>query len=497
MIKAIFSSILRRSKDRRLLPILWFFVALLATALGGTILFDATLMSGLTTLIISVGLDVLRAQFTSALIMTAGAALIGGALGRRKAGAMVGAGIVFWFGFLFGFIQTQIQPIYDPGGHLEPLNLGTLAHAGILMLALALLSGFIGAAVGSSLGAAVLDPLYHTSALLWRRFVPGANDRYAQEQVSILPAITRSPLRFISQWLAALFMVLLVILAANSSDLFLFSPDEGIHTAPNLSNVAKGLPSAGTIIQDTLVSAALGGQRKPFLVYLPPSYNTPAGKNKRYPTLYLLHGSPGKDIDWVAGGKATDSADALISTGQIPELIMILPDGNGRPGSTTEWGNSSDNKQLIENYITTDLVKYVDQHYRTIPDNAHRAIGGLSMGGFGATNIAIHHPDVFGYVISLGGYYIAEGTIWAKNKAVMLANSPLDVIPNAPHAWKLHIFLGAATKDQPYYNDTKEFMQALTKLHIAYRFDLESGYHSWRVWQKQMYNALLWLKWGS
>ena len=290
-------------------------------------------------------------------------------------------------------------------------------------------------------------------------------------------------------------MALLLFLASNSANLFLYSPDLGLHIQPTLHN-ADGLPAHGTIVQDSLVSSALGGQRKPFLVYLPPSYNTPQGHTKRYPTLYLLHGSPGRDIDWFAAGKANLSADTLIDSNKIPELILILPDGNGRPGATSEWGNSPDGHQNIETYVAIDLVKYVDSKYRTLAEPAYRGIGGLSMGGFGAMNIAVHHPDVFGFVIALGGYYRAEGSIWGNNPAYIQANSPIDILPQMPQAWKLHIFLGAASKDQPYYNDTIQFTQVLQRLHIPYHLDIEDGYHAWTVWQVQLYKALLWLHWG-
>jgi enterochelin esterase-like enzyme len=186
----------------------------------------------------------------------------------------------------------------------------------------------------------------------------------------------------------------------------------------------------------------------------------------------------------------------LIALGKIPELIMVLPDGNGQPGDTPEWGNSFDQRQLIETYVVNDVVKYVDAKYRTIPGAAHRAIGGLSMGGFGAANIGVHHPDVFGFVISLGGYYYAEGGIWGNDAAYMQQNSPADVLPNNKQAWKLRFFLGAGTQDEPYYTDTKQFAQELDQLHITYQLDSENGYHSWTIWQTQMYKALVWLHWG-
>lgn len=291
-------------------------------------------------------------------------------------------------------------------------------------------------------------------------------------------------------------MIFLLLVASRAGNLFLFSPDIGIHAQPQLHGV-KGAPAHGTTLEDFMTSRALKGQLRPFMVYLPPSYNTVEGRRKHYPTLYLLHGSPGKDIDWLTGGKAADSADALIDGGKIAELIIISPDGNGRAGSTSEWGDSLDHKQNMEDFVATDLVQYVDKHYRTIADSGHRAIGGLSMGGFGAANIAIHHPNTFGTFISLGGYYKAEGSIWGKNSLYIELNSPLYTIVHTPAAWKMGIFLGAAVQDQPYYSDTQQFMRELDKLHIRYHFDLQKGYHSWPIWQKQMYLAMEWIKWGA
>ncbi len=490
-----------RYRIGRMRFVLLFFISLLGTLLGGELLFRDSVVVGISSIIINIGLDPQRTTLVVALLMTAGAALIGALLGRRKAGAVLGAGIVFWFGYLANFIRIELQPLRDPGGLLEPLVRGALVNTSVTMMALALLVAFIGSAVGIALAEVLLDPFYDLLYGTWRLFMRRRLARQTTAPVAVnggeTTAIARVDriFKLIGQWLGVFVVVGLLFLASASGDLFTFGPDVGLHTVPVVHALAPGLPTHGTIVSNTLVSVALKGQRKPFLVYLPPSYNTPQGQKKHYPVLYLLHGSPGKDIDWIKGGKAVESADTLIDTGTIQEMIMVFPDGNGRPGATSEWADSFDHRQLIETYVMRDLVHYVDQHYRTIPDAAHRAIGGLSMGGFGAMNIAVHHPDVFGSIISLGGYYRAEGTIWGHNAAYMQKNSPADTLPGNKAAWKLHIYLGAATKDQPYYKDTLSFMRELNALHIAYHFDLERGYHSWRIWQVQMYNAMRWLKW--
>lgn len=535
-------------KIEQFLPFITYLISLLSALLGGILLFSSAGISSLTFTIIDIGLDPQRAQLIAALVMTAGAALIGTIIGRRKLGAVIGAAIVFWFGYLANFISLELLPAHDPGGNLEPLDSSALFHTSILMVALALLFAFIGSAVGLALGQVVLDPPYQLAQSLWQYFrrkykaslpvyekptqelllsphsserpliiapflkqrlsgdtpVPATKDEVVynyspiSKEMQAYPVPHPSPqsiIDLIASWLGALIMLILIVVASGAGELFFFSPDVGLHTRPNLPQKVVAMHSV--ILQDSIVSPALGGQRKGFLVYLPPSYNTPQGRARRYPTLYLLHGVPGGWYDMFRGGKANTAADTLIALDKIPELIMILPDGNPLPaGLGSEWGNNLKTHQFFENYVAYDLVKYVDSKYRTIPRAPDRAIGGISMGGFGAMNIAVHHPDIFGSVISLGGYYYAEGSVWGNNAAYMRENSPADVLPTNTQAWKLHIFLGAATKDEPYYTYTKQFTQELDSLHIPYHLDIQKGYHSWTIWQVQTYYALLWLRWG-
>src|SRR5438874_2818552 len=412
---------------QRLSPVVPGIASLLLALLSGVLLFNIAFRGDLTNTIISVGLDPLRAALITALVLATIAALTGAAVGRRKVAAMVGAGSFFCTSYLADFIHLELQPAYDPGGHLERLNGNMLIQTACVMLVLALLAAFIGSAIGVALGEALLDPPFRLVQLTWRHLTRSSRVHPIQSSPTVplketpghYPSHAKNVTATLGSWLGAITMVLLLVLASSSSDLFVFSPDIGLHTLPLPLIHHKG----STIVQDEVVSPALGGQRKPFLVYLPPSYNTPSGQTKRYPTLYLLHGAPGNERDWFTGGKADQSADTLIALGKIPELILILPDGNGRSEATSEWGNSYDQQQLIETYVASDLVKYVDQKYRTLAQPSSRGIGGLSMGGFGALNIAVHHPEIFGTVISLGGYYHAEGSIWGNNAAYIQQNS--------------------------------------------------------------------------
>ncbi len=244
-----------------MLPIITFLVSLFLAFLGGTLLFSNTVINGLISAIINVGLDTLRAQFIAALIMAAGTAFISATLGRHKGGALVGAGVVFWVGYLLGFLRLELQPVYDPGGHLEPLNSGALAHTALTMTALALLCAFIGASVGVSCAEVLLDPLYQLVHLAWWRFVRQPESATAGKKAATIPAASsqaKRVTRTITAWLSAGMMIVLLVLASDSSNLFVFSPDVGLHESPDVSTGKGGL-AHGTIVQDSVVSWALSG----------------------------------------------------------------------------------------------------------------------------------------------------------------------------------------------------------------------------------------------
>lgn len=484
---------------KRLFPIIWFVLALLVALVSGFILTEA-LNTALITGVIQAGFDPQRAQLTSALILALCAALVGAILTIRRCGSVLGAVLLFVISYLLPFLATEIRPVYDPGGHMEPLNRVALFHTTVMLLALGALSAFLGAAIGVALYEVLIEPLLKLVQTIWLRIGlhPSQDMTTWATQPMHLPAQPSSPSFF--RWVAAMGMIAILVLVSQSADLFAFTPEVGLHTRPQVNSLAANIPVVGTITKVTMISTLLGKTPRSFMIYLPPTYNTPSGQTKHYPTLYLLHGSPGGIGDWIHAGDAAVSVDTLIDTRKIAELIMVMPDGNSLPWTTqtSEWGNSANHRQMIENYTCNELVNYVDHHYRTIPNPAYRAIGGLSMGGFGAMNIAIHHPDIFASVISLGGYFqTMYSTVWGTNQAYRQYNSPLIEIALAPHARHLHLFLGDATQDQPYYTYNQQFLARLKSLHLPYTFISEPGHHSWKVWAHQLYQGLQWLRWGS
>lgn len=161
----------------------------------------------------------------------------------------------------------------------------------------------------------------------------------------------------------------------------------------------------GTVSKVWYPAPKLGMEERRATVYTPAGYMD--NPKKKYPVLYLLHGAGGDENAWTELGRAAQILDNLIAQGKAEPMIVVMPNGNGAqkamPGEyeNSMYKPSFMNPKTMEGTIEVafpDLVKWVDAHYRTIADKQHRAIAGLSMGGFHSLYISANNPQTFGYV---------------------------------------------------------------------------------------------------
>lgn len=178
--------------------------------------------------------------------------------------------------------------------------------------------------------------------------------------------------------------------------------------------VVKNVPH-GTVKKVWYPSALEGMNRRRMTVYLPSSYTT--DKNKRFPVLYLLHGSGGDENSWSDGGRAIQILDNMIASGQCEPMIVVMPNGNvnlaaapgedpNNPDVEPSANNTSSMLGKIESVFMNDVVNYVDNNFRTLNDKSHRAIAGLSLGGLHTLFISLNNPQSFDYV----GLFSAQTT---------------------------------------------------------------------------------------
>ncbi|MDB5057312.1 MAG: hypothetical protein JWO59_784 [Chloroflexi bacterium] len=260
---------------------------------------------------------------------------------------------------------------------------------------------------------------------------------------------------------------------------------------------------SGTILGGQFASRALHGELRKYRIYLPPGYDSPQNRQRRYPVLYLIHGSPGNPGSWIRGAHADFIANEAIAAGTAPPMVMVMPDVNGGQWRDTEcinkW-NGSDNEMT---YIIHDLIPYIDAHYRTQPAANQRAIGGLSSGGYCAFNLGLRNPGVFGTLFSISGYYHAIPSEvfglndpFGHNKKVIAANSPDLYVNHVPGMRKMHLIIADSTADWGYTGYAQRFDRQLTRLHIPHTLIMRSptGFHlwdhSWAFWHS-MFKQIL------
>jgi S-formylglutathione hydrolase FrmB len=170
----------------------------------------------------------------------------------------------------------------------------------------------------------------------------------------------------------------------------------------------------GTVTKRRFHTAALGVD-KTYYVYLPVGYDA---DQTRYPVFYYLHGLGGDEHVWVQGAHLDQAADALGLS-----AIVVMPDGDDgfyadavapvdyaacmKDGTGLllhqHRATSCVHARNYETYITKDLVAEVDAKYRTIATREGRGLAGMSMGGFGALELAMRHPDEFSVAASHSG----------------------------------------------------------------------------------------------
>ncbi len=142
-------------------------------------------------------------------------------------------------------------------------------------------------------------------------------------------------------------------------------------------------------------STVLGGETRWIWVYTPPGY-AESGK-RRYPVLYLLHGSNDTAAGWTTAGQANFILDNLLAAKKIVPMVVVMPFGHAVPFGQRE-ARGKDNSALFEDYLLRDVIPTVRAAYRIETSRDRTAIAGLSMGGGQALRIGFGHLDMFSAV---------------------------------------------------------------------------------------------------
>ncbi|HNX79833.1 MAG TPA: alpha/beta hydrolase-fold protein [Prolixibacteraceae bacterium] len=171
----------------------------------------------------------------------------------------------------------------------------------------------------------------------------------------------------------------------------------------------------GKVQQILFPSKSTDTSRRAF-VYTPPDYDK--NKKMRYPVLYLQHGWGEDETAWSNQGRANLIMDNLIADGKIKPFIIVMT--YGMTNSVKMGGLRNFDITPFQTVLIDELIPYVDNNFRTIANQPHRAMAGLSMGGMETKTITLARPDVFSHYALLSGGTYAPDDIKDKSKVKLI-----------------------------------------------------------------------------
>jgi S-formylglutathione hydrolase FrmB len=152
---------------------------------------------------------------------------------------------------------------------------------------------------------------------------------------------------------------------------------------------SAAVAATGRVECNSLLSKILSRPVR-YCIVLPPSFDSE--KLRQFPVLYFLHGLGDSEQSFIHTG-AWNLTEELRKKGEIKEFLIATPDGDA-----SFYIDSKDGKMRYEDFLLQEFFPFIEKRYRVAPGRGHRAIAGISMGGYGALHLAFRHPQLFSSV---------------------------------------------------------------------------------------------------
>jgi len=246
----------------------------------------------------------------------------------------------------------------------------------------------------------------------------------------------------------------------------------------------KNVPH-GQLRENLYFSKSTNNTRRCF-VYTPPDYDKDT--SKRYPVLYLQHGAGEDETGWGSQGHANLIMDNLIAAGKAKPFIIVMdyggsigprpggPPGKGAvPAQKGPGGPPRFNFSAFAKIMTEELIPFIDSSYRTLADQPHRAMAGLSMGGAQTRQITLANLDKFSHIGMFSGGSIG-------------ANDPALADPAAFKEKVKVLFVSYGSREAGGAAAAKTNQAALEKLGVkSVYYESPETAHEWQSWRRSLY----------
>lgn len=261
----------------------------------------------------------------------------------------------------------------------------------------------------------------------------------------------------------------------------------------------------GKVVESQVIKSTALGKDVKYTMYLPPDYEN---SQRAYPIVYLLHGYGDADDGWVQFGEVNRYADAAIANGDIPPMIIAMPDGG-----VSWYINSSDGATKYEDFFIKEFMPMIEKNYRVKTEKRYRGIAGLSMGGYGTLIYALKYPELFAAAAPLSAAVFTDEDMtsmpkenWDRTFAQLFGrnlsgkdrltkafydNSPLKIVENKSKEDLSKVRYWIDCGDDDFLISANcQLNILLTKKGVPHEFRVRDGAHNWTYWRTGITDAL-------
>lgn len=237
-------------------------------------------------------------------------------------------------------------------------------------------------------------------------------------------------------------------------------------------------------VRERWYHASTTGDWRQAYVYTPPDYD--ADPARRYPVLYLQHGSGEDGRGWVKQGRMNLIMDNLIAAGRAEPMLVVMETGYATPATEAEVSADAGNRgapNAFGQLVTADLIPMIDSFYRTLPDREHRAMAGLSMGGGQTLQITLANLDRFAWIGAFSG---------ALGRDFDLATSCGGVLADTERLNRdvRLLYFSAGTDEPSFHQNATNAVAALRAggLTNVEFFESQGTAHEWQSWRRSLHD---------
>jgi enterochelin esterase family protein len=220
-------------------------------------------------------------------------------------------------------------------------------------------------------------------------------------------------------------------------------------------------------------SKVIGDETRWVWVYTPPGYERE--RSRRYPVLYLFHGSNDIAGGWVLAGCANFILDNLLAEKKAAPMIVVMPYGHAVAFGSPRQAQAG-NTTLFEEYLLKDVLPLVEAKYRVAPGRRMRAIAGLSMGGGQSLSIGFNHLELFSVI----GAFSAAAPADLETRFAKVLDDATGTNARLSLLW-----IGCGKQDS-LFERSRKLSELLAAHRIRHTFRATEGAHTYTVWRQYL-----------